>query len=537
VCIALYTLQANLYAYAFTRLPRSTGGEEHIVGTMNLVYGVPDRSKAYVYPCPVIPDGVLERIMDVLLGYVTSVKKHASEGAGRNLIHCIWSNPVDVAEFARSPSFASCDVKCCTNALHRPLQILVGKRASGSTIQPMLGFLSDESNSAFRFWFEVAMPHIIGRETMGCINIVVCDENARQIEAFEHARDVTFRFHSRCLLRSCGVHKIVRALRLNENFGFNNVNRGIYNKIKQCLVAVNRELATVKEATMALAALRSYAKQVLSASKAALLEGFLDKLERNLDSWAFYRVIFLNILGEFTSNRVEGFNALFATAKHLKRTGLTKKSQLVDTVDLQRAIHLQRDVRDHLRRTMLLNNTPTREISEVNKLCGPEVDALVLQQLEQWKRYTVRPWEHAGCFVVKLEGDHLQQSCAKALNARKIEPTFFHTRLVWVHVSEDGRYLYLQCNCGHYQRDMVACRHIYAVKQGHVEPLTDIHPTLRINFDLGLIDMPRKFNDNQTTGPVLDGVDASELRRIQVVSERSSVLHVSAWWAGIGRGQ
>ena len=116
-----------------------------------------------------------------------------------------------------------------------------------------------------------------------------------------------------------------------------------------------------------------------------------------------------------------------------------------------------------------------------------------------------------GSFHVHLTAPALAVA-VKAAKGKRIGETHFRTRGVTAGERADGSEC-LRCTCGYYQRTLIACRHIFAIKNGAFELHEDIHPQyLQIYGTAHGDGLPKLVQGaGTTTGPGRAGFDPSTL--------------------------
>jgi hypothetical protein len=119
--------------------------------------------------------------------------------------------------------------------------------------------------------------------------------------------------------------------------------------------------------------------------------------------------------------------------------------------------------------------------------------------------------EQGGVFLVLLRVDLLDALRLKL--PEHIGPTFVRQRCVWVDRTKYGD-LYLRCTCGLYERELRPCRHMLAVKNGHVDVCVDVHPHYAQGHSLAKDGWVANENDGTADGPsprgVLPGTEVGE---------------------------
>jgi hypothetical protein len=120
-----------------------------------------------------------------------------------------------------------------------------------------------------------------------------------------------------------------------------------------------------------------------------------------------------------------------------------------------------------------------------------------------------------GTWIVQRTPEALAAAveAARKREKRKIGPTIFRPRLVYVAGHSDGL-LYLRCTCGLHEQTLRLCAHILAVKKLLVVT-DDVHFEKFWGYAAGAFTIPRAFDENVARGATLSGVDPviiSEIR-------------------------
>ena len=110
-----------------------------------------------------------------------------------------------------------------------------------------------------------------------------------------------------------------------ENLGFLDGMPNVYKYMRNCLYDINGYYETRSEATAAMLSLRSFAGSVLSIGKSTCFNDYLNRLEKNLDKWAYYSLRHSLTMLQRTTSRVEGEHAVVKGRRGVK--GLSTKSK------------------------------------------------------------------------------------------------------------------------------------------------------------------------------------------------------------------
>jgi hypothetical protein len=155
------------------------------------------------------------------------------------------------------------------------------------------------------------------------------------------------------------------------------------------------------------------------------------------------------------------------------------------------------------------------QLKIARKQLTPAAYARLLAQWEQHKRYTVVQTADGKIFVSLLPSE-LAKSIAAA-ESKHIGQTYFRKRQVLAWLDVNGREC-ISCSCKYYQRCLIPCRHLLAVKNGVFEVHLDIHPQyLQIYATAFGEDLPRLLQGaGRETAPGTAGFD---LNKVPVVTE------------------
>jgi hypothetical protein len=137
----------------------------------------------------------------------------------------------------------------------------------------------------------------------------------------------------------------------------------------------------------------------------------------------------------------------------------------------------------------------------------------------QWEAhgsYTVTS-TRVGEFMVTLNPAALAAAKTRDGKARRIGPTYYRTRVVSTHSTRSGDKLFLKCTCGMYERCLIPCRHIAAVKNGFFDFEDDVHPMHLIVYNTtpGSSLARVQFNSGTADGPSIRGLDPTPLAAIE----------------------
>jgi hypothetical protein len=167
------------------------------------------------------------------------------------------------------------------------------------------------------------------------------------------------------------------------------------------------------------------------------------------------------------------------------------------------------------RLTGVISGEAPEQLVAARRHLTPAAYGLLRAQWAQHENYEVVR-THDSVIHVSLRGPKL--AAAKlAAKGRRIGETYFRTREVTTQPTSSGRAC-LSCSCGYYQRVLLPCRHIFAVKRGAFEVHQDIHPQyLQIyGTDYGT-ELPSVVQSAGTsTGPGLAGYDPSNVALVSV---------------------
>src|SRR4051812_29097040 len=101
----------------------------------------------------------------------------------------------------------------------------------------------------------IGLPHVLTRESLHCVNVVIPDECREEVNALKLARSRGV-FSQRMMLRLCAFHALTQALKKPEHLGMR-MKRSIYRAILTSLHEVNTYYETEAEAKKALLDIRA----------------------------------------------------------------------------------------------------------------------------------------------------------------------------------------------------------------------------------------------------------------------------------------
>ena len=224
-----------------------------------VVYGCPTSGTCELYNVPLIPAEVLARELRQPVLYVATLHKAmANSDAKKVLINAAWGFPSEIKRFQIAPFWLTFDAEHGTNKNRNPTATTCSVDGEGHNVLAAQGFLQDLKVRSFSFWFTVALPYLLTRASLLCVNALCMDGSPEQWSAFRLAK-VRGLFDARVVPQLCSFHKLTMPLRSTENLGFVDVPPEIYAAIVRCLYAIASKYETQHEALTAMGCLQSYA--------------------------------------------------------------------------------------------------------------------------------------------------------------------------------------------------------------------------------------------------------------------------------------
>jgi hypothetical protein len=422
----------------------------------------------------------------------------------RQLLNAMWT-----FELARVLKFCSgpwrADTTADSNCLRRPLLSLVCTDGEGGNILAAQGLLIDEKIPAFASAQGKLLPLIIPVEALRAATIFIVDDCKAEKRALSYARERGV--FSRSLdIRYCTYHLIDQEL---IDLSDQRVH-GTLVLISSALHDVVQKCERRTEALITLTCVRAYSRRTLRATKFQILEELLDKLISCLIGWAFFAVLWIFTLLATTTSPVEGFHSLFhrATNGGLKLGRGSSLHAVLDKINENLKIRAaERDIAAHDRAASVgeLTGENAEILAEADKFLTKLGFSLFRCQVDDAKHYSVT--------FIRNGHVHWRVVRRKWVTPKSIGPQFQHVRIVVLCRGPDGQ-LFLLCSCFYYQRMLLLCRHIVALKNQMVDVFEDVWCRYHIAYATqhGISDKLRPSStDGQFHGPGLKGVPNSQV--------------------------
>jgi hypothetical protein len=531
-------IRANLARVALEGLPAQAGGAPRVVDDVCLVYDNPDPTQGPTcYKVAALVDKFLAGVVGSATVQIQAMRRVLSDpNTPRELVNVAWSFPAQVAAFQRCPEVMMMDTKQGTNILRRPLLQIAAMDSDGGNILPAQAMLRDETNKTFAFVTCVALPHLLGREALACTNVILTDECPEEIASVKLAQSPQHHvFKSSAVRAACAYHKITRGL--SDNFGRGHgVSSEVYDKIRDCLHSIGTNLETRAEALQTFECLRTFASTALPAARCKTLLEYLVKLEGSLADWAFFTVIALTNFAQRTSNRVEIENAIIqGRPSGPKGVGAAKSP--IATVAFTAKILGIRTANKSQQAYRKMSTNPSRkageetapvELAQATSLLTHAGLDFLTGQLRAGSPGDYDVTRHSAGHYTVLKKESRRKSAKSTRH--KIGPTLYRTRLVSAAVDKRKR-VFLRCSCCYYQRFLIVCRHIIAVRGGKFDIFRDVHYRWFLLYASGVangISFVRAFDEGTSTGPGLSGLPDGDVADLEEVVGRTGDVPMRA---------
>jgi hypothetical protein len=423
----------------------------------------------------------------------------------RQLLNAMWTFELErVLKFCSGPWQA--DTTADSNCLRRPLLSLVCKDGEGRNILAAQGLLIDEKIPAFASEYGKLLPLIIPVEALRAATIFIVDDCKAAKRGLSYARERGV--FSRSLdIRYCTYHLIDQEL---IDLGDQHMHKGALHLISSALHDVVQKCESRDEALITLTCVRAYSRRTLRAAKFQVLDELLDKLISCLNGWAFFAVLWRLTLLASTTSPVEGFHSVFHRAKNggwMLGRGSSLHAILDKSNEKLKVGAAERDVAAHDRAASVgeLTGENAEILAEADKFLTKLGFSLLRRQVDEAKLYNVT--------FIRKGPVHWRVIRQKWMTPKSIGPKFQHVRIVVLCRGPDG-HLFLLCSCFYYQRMLLLCRHIVAVKETMVDVFQDVWYRYHIAYATqhGVSGKLRPSStDGQYHGPGLKGVPKSQL--------------------------
>ena len=103
------------------------------------------------------------------------------------LMGVVWSTAASLEKSARFPELASMDCTCTTNKEGRPFLRVTGLDGDGKIFTRANGLLWDQSEDAFNFVLQTALPRLWGKSVCDATSLIMTDGDPQEITAVKVA--------------------------------------------------------------------------------------------------------------------------------------------------------------------------------------------------------------------------------------------------------------------------------------------------------------------------------------------------------------
>ena len=442
-----------------------------------------------------ISDDVIPVLFEMVMNSFLAIQQFCDQyGVARRLFDITWSFASERAEFQKCPEILAMDTVANVSREGRKGIELVAFSSNGKNCVPFQGLVLDQRRSTFNWILNVAVPALLCNQSLQCTSVFLTDECQQEISAFElaKARGV---FNPACMRRSCIFHKINLGLK-KTNF-FKHLDESYKNAIRFHLALIWKSVQTKSQAIDVLNYLRVQIPPVISSSAAMKHEylNFFDSLESSLSDWALFSVLGVRCLDRFTTSSVESEHSV------LKRH-LNAQSSLSDFFRVCHSVlsgRYRESLADQVNQANSANVDFDSIFEDETKRCLRNGERILtryaLNLLESQLKlaiqiqYTIRKgtsgsdvcWELINSksksrFAIVNDSEHdfdSERAHNTSIPAEKydIEPNKRHVKLEKCSDSTT----FLSCSCFWFQRNLIPCRHILAVKRFRFNAVKDIH--------------------------------------------------------------
>jgi hypothetical protein len=252
----------------------------------------------------IISDRVLIYLLFKIVNTISCAQHFCStRGVARPLKYVAWSFPEQVKIWKQCPEVLTMDTTANTNKHDRHLIELVAMDDHGKNCVPIQGLLDSQTVSAFTWFFTSACKMLLGQDSLKCTHVVLTDDNDQEIEGFEIARDVYELFDERCRRRGCIVHRIFHAIPRLLGHVMTSEDRDYS---RNFLMNVAKTSETVDQARSAIMQLIHDGKNWnFSSDGYEKFKNYLEKLSKDVESWALCGAMESRIFDRFTTNPSE----------------------------------------------------------------------------------------------------------------------------------------------------------------------------------------------------------------------------------------
>jgi hypothetical protein len=436
----------------------------------------------------------------------------------RQLVNVLWS--FERLLFAQWCEGLMVDTQEGTNRLHRALFNAIAAGPHGN-IRAAQGIMKDKRRRSFNVMLARLLPLVLPPDRLKAVAVILTDESAEEQAGVAFAKQLGV-FHPLMAAMLCGFHRLTQRLRDPSHFGASGLPSGVYDRIGSTLNAAARSCETRREAMITMQCLRAYGRRVLVPGKFLLLETFIDAAIAAFPKWTLFAVIAVLIMGLFTTSPTEAEQSLI-TRGHHGGWSLTTKSDLHAVVDKGWDSHqtraAERDVKTHARSSTQAMQVP-RALRIADRVLQPEVMGPLRERLERIQREMNKNWilrfdsEVTGRMHWTLS--RVEKPKAAQKERLSVGPWFLRTSIIVLCRHPDSHF-FLVCSCFLYQRELVPCECILALKRGHVDPFADFHFRWHVLYEReGAASLPtytRSASDGQLDGPGTTGILSADLKK------------------------
>ena len=144
---------------------------------------------------------------------VHSNKKQLPQQGTRMLMAVVWTTTAALDKGKRFPELASIDATCKTNDEERPFVKVTGVDGDGTLFSRASALLWDESEEAFMFLLNTALPALWGRETCVAISAIISDGDPHECRCNRpgYSAGMFYECGAACLFLACRTSKLHKA--------------------------------------------------------------------------------------------------------------------------------------------------------------------------------------------------------------------------------------------------------------------------------------------------------------------------------------
>jgi hypothetical protein len=424
--------------------------------------------------------------------YVTKHRKSMKvSDAGDMFLAVVWMTPAERSIFRKFPFVVKIDVTFKTNVRGIPFLTMTGKTSDNEIFTILRCFVPNEQAWVFRWLLLHALPIILGKD-LSRVQMIISDGDSQEIAQINTMIELVMK---QALRQRCGWHVIDRSwnryvYRLPKNGTaktskfqrrYAETSRRILFHWFYSFMTKGCETKEEYEVSKILLIHHLNSKELLKTLGTDLVTSVQEMYRKavypNEANFVFYRRRLVMAQEEYTNSTQE---ASFAAVKH--GTLAVKASMDMDASLRQLTQQAEKSCVQYEATALarLTTNATWSTATSVVSLLTPFGGGLVEAEIGACHDYEsgmAGPTE----FRVLYSGG-LDEEYDRVVNAPFISsfvPRFKRVRVVCLKVTPNG--LFLVCNCGHFERTGIPCRHALHTRRkywtrGSDLAITDVHP-------------------------------------------------------------